>query len=137
MRKIYFLLLMVLFIGTIYGQSGDILYFCERYDQDLGEVGISDRFTTGSLTVMAKLASSIYYTSITIQLDKFNPRANKFEYYKDFSFSTDSDMTYIYFNDIDFGEPGFYRVFLLSPSKDTIASGIVEIIRDERQQQKY
>ena len=34
-------------------QSEPVLYFCEEYTSS-GEVGISDRFTTGYLTIMIK-----------------------------------------------------------------------------------
>jgi hypothetical protein len=77
---------------------------------------------------MAKLAKEIYYTKITVQLDKYNPREGKFEYYNAFPFDTESDMTYIFFNDIEFNDKGFYRVFLLDPNKNTITSALVEII---------
>ncbi len=38
-----------------YAQSEPVLYFCERYDSRKGEVGVSDRFTTGFLTVHGKM----------------------------------------------------------------------------------
>ncbi|WP_337867038.1 hypothetical protein [Ignavibacterium sp.] len=49
-----------------YAQSQPVLYFCERYDSRKGEVGVSDRFTTGSLTVMVKSDYALNLTDIAI-----------------------------------------------------------------------
>lgn len=114
------------FSGTIKAQSCDILYFCVSYDS--GEVDCSDRFTTGKITVVTRLAKEIYFTKVWVQIDKFNPRDGKFAFYKDYEFNVDPDLTYIYFSDIEFTEKGFYRVFLLDPNKNTITSALVEII---------
>jgi len=40
--------------SATFAQSSPIMYFCERYDADRGEIGISDRFTKGYLTVMSE-----------------------------------------------------------------------------------
>jgi hypothetical protein len=107
-------------------QSCDLLYFCEKYDGE--EINCADRFYKGKLTVMVRLSKEIFFTKVFVQLDKYNPREGKFEFYKDYNFNTDSTMTYIYFNDIEFSDKGFYRVFLLDPDKNTITSGLIEII---------
>lgn len=127
MKKLIVFVFLIL-SGILAAQSCDLLYFCERYDAVEGEIGASDRFYAGKLTVMVLLEAPIYYTSISIQLDKYNARAGKFEYFSEYPFDVDSDMDYIYFNDINFSEAGFYRVFLLDPSRNTITSAIVEII---------
>jgi len=129
MKKIlYFSLFLVLIsaFNKIQAQSCDILYFCVSYDGK--EVDCSDRFYAGKLTVMARLAKEIFFTKVTVQLDKYNPREGKFEYYKEYPFDTEADMTYIFFPDVDFADKGFYRVFLLDPNKNTITSALVEII---------
>lgn len=130
MKKILIILaFFAFFLGAnnyIKAQSCDILYFCVKYDG--GEKDCSDRFYAGSLTVMAKLASEIYYEKVYIQLDKYEPRTGEFKYYDDYEFTTDPDMTYIYFPGINFKDRGFYRVFLLNPSKETITSALIEII---------
>jgi hypothetical protein len=113
------------FNNTLKAQSCDMLYFCLRYDSQ--EVGCSDRFHPGKITVMAKLQKEIYFTKVYVQADKYNAREGKFEYYKDYEFDTDSDMTYIYFRDIEFNDKGIYRVFLLDPDKNTITCSLVEI----------
>ena len=114
-------------------QNGPVLYFCENYDVDKGEISISDRFYTGYLTVMVKCDYALGLRDVNIQYDRYNTRTGKFEYYKKFDFVVTPDMKYIYFsktksNDMEFNDPGFYRVFLLDSKGKTIASGLVEII---------
>ena len=125
-----FICLLVLLPITlkIEAQSCDLLYFCEEYDATDGEIGCNDRYYAGNLTVVTLLSSPIYYTKVTVQLDKFDPKSNDFEYYNDWEFDVESDMDYIYFENIYFGDPGFYRVFLLDPYRQTIVSALVEII---------
>ena len=128
-KVLYIFLLSLLILGfhkKTQAQSCDILYFCVRYDGK--EVDCSDRFTTGRITVMVKLAKPITYSKVIIQLDKYNPQDSSFEYYSEYPFDTDPDMTYIYFNDVEFGDKGIYRVFLLDPRKNNITSALVEII---------
>ncbi|HMU44096.1 MAG TPA: hypothetical protein PKA80_12410 [Ignavibacteriaceae bacterium] len=139
MKKAYFLfsaLLFVLILGVnsnVFAQSEPVLYFCERYDSQDGEIGVSDRFTTGYLTVMVKCDHALRLDDVSIQFDKYNPRTRDFEYYKKFSFSVEKDMSYIYFakndeSDLKFEEPGFYRVFLLDDRDKTVTSALIEII---------
>ena len=131
MKNIVLLFSGIIFLfmfATLSAQSCDILYFCERYDTEMGEVNAGDRFYSGNLTVMTLLAAPVYYTKIYIQLDKYNPRNGEFEYYSDVEFVVEPDMDYMYFNDIYFGERGFYRVFMLDPTRNNIVSAIVEII---------
>lgn len=126
-------LFLVLFLAFAFNaselraQDCDILYFCVKYEG--GEKDCSDRFTTGKITVMVKLNGPVYYTKVSIQSDKYNPKLGKFEYHDKKEFDVSSDMTYIYFPNIEFGDPGFYRVFLLDPQGNTMTSGLVEIIK--------
>ena len=53
------------------------MYFCEKYGRD-GEVGVSDRFTTGYLTVMVKSDYALRLDDVAIQLDKYNFRSGEF-----------------------------------------------------------
>jgi hypothetical protein len=110
-----------------------VLYFCERYDSDQGEISISDRFYTGHLTVMVKCDYALGLRDVNVQYDKYNPRTGSFEYYKKFNFEVTPDMKYIFFsktkgNDMSFDDPGIYRVFLLDSKGKTVASGLIEII---------
>jgi len=114
-------------IVSIHAQNCDLLYFCVNYDSEVGEIDCSDRFTTGNITVVALLKSAIYYTKLTVQIDKYNPREATFEYYDAWEFDVDPDMDYIYFNDINFQDKGIFRVFLVDPEENTITSSLIEI----------
>ncbi|MBT8386274.1 MAG: hypothetical protein KJO12_02590 [Ignavibacteria bacterium] len=119
---------------TVLAQNEPVMYFCERYDDYDGEIGVSDRFTTGYLTVMVKCDYALNLEDVSIQFDQYNERKDKFEYYKKFNYTVDRDMKYIFFSrndesDMEFEEPGFYRVFLLDDRDRTIASAVIEIIR--------
>lgn len=133
-----FLLFAILFVllfgvkNNLFAQAEPVLYFCEKYGDD-GEVGVSDRFTTGFLTVMVKCDYALNLKDCSIQYDKYNNRTRSFEFYKNFPFSVEPDMKYIFFaknedNDMKFEDPGFYRVFLLDDNSKTVASALIEII---------
>ena len=136
--KNYFLLLTVLLAiiamnSIILAQAEPVMYFCERYDDYDGELGVSDRFTTGHITVMVKADAALRLRDVAIQYDKYNFRTANFEYYKKFYFTVDRDMKYIFFarndeSDMKFEDPGFYRVFLLDEDDRTVASALIEII---------
>ncbi len=116
----------------VHAQSSPVMYFCERYDQDQGEIGISDRFTKGYLTVMVKADKPLGLKNVYIEFDKYNFYSHKFDFYKKFNYTIDPDMKYVYFSknedsDLKFEEAGFYRVFLLNDANETIASALIEI----------
>ncbi len=113
-------------------QGEPVLYFCQAYTSS-GEVGISDRFTTGYLTIMIKCDTALGLNDCHIQYDKWNPKTNEFEFYKKFDFTIQPDKSYIYFSkndnsDLSFDEPGFYRVYLQDENDNTIASSLVQIV---------
>jgi hypothetical protein len=119
--------------SAILAQSEPVMYFCEKYGRN-GEVGVSDRFTTGYLTVMVKCEYALDLEDVSIQFDKYNDRSGRFEYYKKFEYVVEPDMSYIFFakndeSDLKFEEPGFYRVFLLDDRDKTVTSALIEIIR--------
>ncbi len=136
MKKLFLLVLLLSGLGLkaeLFAQSEPVLYFCEKYDSDKGEVGISDRFSKGYLTVMVKCDHALGLEDVHIQFDKYNFRTGNFDYYKKFDYVVESDMGYIFFaknsdNDLKFEEPGFYRVFLLDDNDATITSSIIEIV---------
>ena len=131
----FFFILFGLMLGlnqNLFAQNEPVLYFCEKYGNN-GEVGVSDRFTTGYLTVMVKCDYALNLEDVSIQFDKYNSRTGNFEYYKKFNYSIEPDMKYVYFaknseSDMKFEEPGFYRVFLLDDDDKTVASALIEII---------
>jgi hypothetical protein len=139
MKKPNYLLLFTMFLSffamysNAFAQSEPVMYFCERYDDYDGEIGVSDRFTKGYITVMVKADAELRLKEVAIQYDKYNERNGKFEYYKKFYFTISRDMKYVFFarndeSDMEFEETGFYRVFLLDEDDRTVASSLVEII---------
>ena len=139
MKKLNYLFLLTIFLtfmavySSTFAQSEPVMYFCERYDDYDGEIGVSDRFTTGYITVMIKSDSELRLKDVAIQYDKYNERNGKFEYYKKFYFTITRDMKYVFFarndeSDMEFEEPGFYRVFLLDEDDKTVTSALIEII---------
>ena len=118
--------------STVFAQNEPVLYFCEKYGRN-GEEGVSDRFTTGYLTVMVKADYALGLEDVAIQFDKYNYRRDEFEFYKKFYYVVDEDMKYVFFerndeSDMEFEDPGFYRVFLLDDRDRTVASALIEII---------
>ena len=139
MKKINYLLLFAMFLAFFAMQSNSsaqvepVLYFCDRYDDYEGEIGVKDRFSKGPVTVMVKCEDPLYMTNVTIQYDRYNFRSGKYDFYKSFEFDIERDMNYIFFsptsgNDMRFDDSGFYRVFLLDEDGKTVASALIEII---------
>ncbi len=115
-------------------QSRPVIYFCERYDPDKGEININDRFAKGSISVMVKSADELGMTHVHIRFDKWEPDSLFFKFYKKFNFTIKPDMKYVFFSkndesDMSLDDPGFYRVYLLNDSEDVVASAIVQIIQ--------
>ena len=113
-------------------QSSPVLYFCEEYTSS-GEVGISDIFTTGYITIMVKSDNEIGLTDCHIEYDKLDSTKNKFDYYKMFDFIVDPKTNFLSFskttyNDLTFEEPGIYRVLLLDNNDKPVASSLVQIV---------
>jgi hypothetical protein len=134
-RFLFSLFILSIFIGfraEVFAQESPVMYFCEKYGKN-GEVGISDRFTTGYLTVVVKSSYKLKLTTAYVELDKYNFKKDEFEFYKKFEYTLEPDMKYVYFSkndesDMSFDEQGFYRVFLLDEEGKTVASALVEII---------
>ena len=132
---VLFAFLFALVLGVnqnLFAQKEPVLYYCEKYGSN-GEVGVSDRFTTGYLTVMVKADDALDLEDVSIQFDKYNARSKKFEFYKKFDYVIEPDMKYVFFaknddSDLKFEEAGFYRVFLLDDRDKTVASALIEII---------
>ncbi len=134
-RLFFSLFFLFLFIGLkaeVFAQESPVMYFCEKYGKN-GEVGISDRFTTGYLTVVVKSDYKMNLTDVHVQFSKYNYKKDEFEFYKKFAYTLEPDMKYVYFSkndesDMSFDEPGFYRVYLLDDEDEVVASAVIEII---------
>lgn len=115
----------------------ELLYFCEEYDPVKGEIGKSDRFTTGWLTVMLDLRESgktIGVTDVEIRISKIKDASGKKiseKILKTIKFTVEPDFEYIYFTDkknLKFDTPGAYKVTLMDKKGNLIAKGEVEIV---------
>lgn len=136
MSKLFLLIFVSFFIFGLksftIAQSEPVLYFCENFTNS-GEVGISDIFTTGFITIVAKCDHNLGLTDCQIEYDKLDSTQNKFEFYKLFDFTVQPDLNYIYFtkndnSDLSFDEPGIYRVLLLDNKNERVASSLIQIV---------
>ena len=133
LSTLFFLFLFIGLKSEVFAQESPVMYFCEKYGKN-GEVGISDRFTTGFITVVVKSDYKLNLTNVNVEFDKYNCKKDAFEFYKKFDFTLEPDMKFVYFSkndesDMSFDEQGFYRVFLLDEEGKTVASALVEIIQ--------
>lgn len=102
--------------------GGDKLYFCEKYTTK--EIGEGTKFTTGTITVMLKLSKPIGVTSVDINIT--DPASGK--PVETVPFTVQSSWDYIHFDDVEFKEPGKYKVSCLKKDGTVIASNEVEIV---------
>ena len=128
-RLLFFLLFLFslsAFCNITYAQSSPVMYFCEKYSNKYGEIGISNKFTVGALTMVVKSDVPLPNGKLQVQYDKYNPGSGNFEYYSKNDIRGVNNKKYF---DIAFKEPGIYRVFLLSSANKTIATALIEIIK--------
>ena len=103
--------------------KSDKLYFCEKYTST--EVGEGTKFPVGNVTVMVKLGKPIGVSSVDINVtDLESGKA-----VDTFPFTVQSSWDYIHFDDVEFKEPGKYKVSCLKKDGTVIASGEVEITK--------
>lgn len=131
----YLIIVAYLFLANVLvmAQTEPVMYFCERYDEFEGEVGIGSTFSEGPVTIIIRCDFALNLNTIAIQFDKYSFIENKFVYYKKAKFEVDENTNYLSFNmndekNMEFEDPGFYRVFLLDEDGKTISSGLVEIL---------
>ncbi len=101
--------------------GGDRLYFCERYTTK--EVGEGTKFSTGKITVMLKLKDPIGATSVDINITDLATG----KVVNTVPFTVQSKWDYIHFDDVEFNDPGKYKVSCLKKDGTVIASNEVEI----------
>lgn len=104
--------------------AGDRLYFCEKYDaaKDKCE-GESSKYTTGTLTVMAKLSKAIDVSDVDINITDLKTK----EVVETKPFTVPK-TDYIYFEGVNFDKPGNYKVSLLKKDGTVIVSNEIEIV---------
>ncbi len=101
--------------------SGDKLYFCERYTTT--EIGEAEKFPVGPVTVMVKLSKPIGVSSVDINVTDLATGKPVDTH----PFTVESSWDYIHFDDVEFKEPGKYKVSCLKKDGTVIATGEVEI----------
>lgn len=112
--------------------TGNKLYFCEDYKNGK-EIGVSERFTTGWLTVMVRTEKPIGVGKVELRLTKIkNSEGEKIseKIIDTVPFDIQSDWTYTYFQDksrLKFSSPGTYKVTMQKVDGTPICSGEVEV----------
>jgi hypothetical protein len=122
-----FAALVILFLITVSCSKlkdlagGDKLYFCEKYTTK--EIGEGSKFPVGKITVMLKLSKPIGVTSVDINVTDVESGKPV----ETFPFTVQSSWDYIHFDDVEFPDPGKYKVSCLKKDGTVIASNEVEI----------
>ncbi len=129
-------LFLVITSGNLFSQDIPLLYFCEDYI-DGEEIGKSNVFTTGYLTVMVDLRpAGISFDTYRVKLiltkvkDEYGNNISR-ENIESIPFNVEPDWDYSYFQDeenLGFREAGTYEVTLLKTNGEKIVSGIVKIV---------
>jgi len=102
--------------------SGDRLYFCERYVAN--EIGESDKFKPGKVTIMLKLQKAIGVSEVDINVtDLATGKAVSTE-----PFTVQPSWDYIHFDDVEFKQKGKFKVSCLKKDGTVIVTGEIEII---------
>jgi hypothetical protein len=102
--------------------QGDRLYFCERYVTK--EINKGNKFKAGKVTVRVKLSNPIGESSVDINITD----AASGKVVDTVPFNVQSSWDYIHFDNVEFKDPGKYKVSCLKKDGSVIASGEVEII---------
>jgi hypothetical protein len=116
--------------------SNKELYFCEDYKNGK-EIGVSNRFSTGWLTVMVETGKENPFGvgKVELRLAKIkdadgNPISEKI--IDTIPFDVQADWHYTYFQDpkrLKFSSPGTYRVTMQKIDGTPICSGEVEVTK--------
>jgi len=112
--------------------AGNKLYFCEDYKGGQ-EIGVSDRFTTGWLTVMVRTTEPIGVGKVELRLAKVRDEdGNKIseKIIDTVPFEVQADWDYTYFQDkkrLTFKTPGTYKVTMQKVDGTPICTGEVEV----------
>ena len=112
------------------------LYFCEQYKNG-EEVGVSERFTPGWLTVMVDTrpaGTKLGTGKVELKLSKIKDASGddiSEKIIRTVPFDVQADWDYTYFTDkknLKFDSPGTYRVVCQKKDGSPIATGEIEIV---------
>lgn len=126
--KLFISLLVLLLLVTSCSKlkdltGGDKLYFCEKYTTT--EIGEGTKFPSGNVTVMLKLSKPIGVTSVDVNITDIS----KNDVVDTQPFTVQSSWDYIHFDDVQFKNPGKYKVSVLKKDGTVLASNEVEITK--------
>ncbi len=113
--------------------SGNSLYFCEDYKNGK-EIGVSERFTPGGLTVMVRTDKPLGVGKVELRMAKIKDEdGNKIseKIIDTVPFDVQANWDYTYFQDksrLKFSSPGTYKVTMQKIDGTPICSGEVEVI---------
>jgi len=104
------------------------LYFCEKYVISSDDCeGKSTKFTPGRLTVMVDIRPSKKKLGVeSVNINVTDVKSG--EVVDTFPFDTQSDMDYVYFEDVNFKNPGKYKVSALKPDGTVIVTNEIDIV---------
>ena len=108
---------------------GGSLYFCEDY-VDGEEIGVSERFTPGWLTVMVKTDEPLGVGKVELRIVRIRKNGSE-KIIDTVPFDVQADWDYTYFQDkkrISFKTPGDYKVTLQKVDGTPIVSGEVTVV---------
>lgn len=115
-------------LSELSGDKADKLYFCEKYVLSSDDCeGKSTKYTPGKLTVMVDIRPSkkkLGVESVNINVTDIKSG----EVVDTFPFDTEKDMDYIYFEDVNFKNPGKYKVSALKPDGTVIVTNEINIV---------
>lgn len=118
----------ILSCGKSGDDSGDKLFFCENYTASTDKCdGKSSKYTEGFLTVVVDIRPSkkkLSVNSVNINITDLKSG----EVADTYTYETDPDMDYVYFEKVDFKNPGKFRVSALKPDGTVIVSSEIEIV---------
>jgi hypothetical protein len=109
--------------------TGGRLYFCEDYI-DGEEIGVSERFTPGWLTVMVKTDEPLGVGKVELRIVRIRKDGTE-KIMDTVPFDVQADWDYTYFQDkkrIAFKSPGDYKVTLQKVDGSPIVSGEVTVV---------
>ena len=116
-------------LSNLAGDSSDKLYFCESYNVTTDKCeGKSTKYSEGFLTVMIDIRPSkkkLNVKSVNINITDLSTG----KVVDTYPYDTDPDMDYVFFEKVDFKNPGKYKVSALKPDGTVIVSNEIEIVK--------
>lgn len=105
-----------------------LLYFCESYSDK--PVNTSDRFTTGTISVIFESTNPINTDEAVILIEEIDIINDNVLSKNTYNFKLNPEWNYLHFDEINFDKPGFYRVSLIDKRNKVLASNFIEIVEN-------